>query len=190
MQKSTIQSIVSTYLSRYPAERERLRDFTAYLDENDALFDRKNFNGHITTSAIVFDPSGENILLIIHKTLNRFLQPGGHFEGDVSLAASAAREALEETGVSVELHPLSNDDHPIDIDAHWMPANPRKQEAGHWHFDFRYLFTSSHSHDFIIQEEEVDGCSWYSLDSIEAQSCFGNDCWDKLRQLNSPSLNQ
>ncbi len=183
MQKSQVVQLVDAYLTRHPAERERLRDFTDYLETNDEVFSRKNFNGHITTSAIVFDPTHTKILLIVHKTLGRFLQPGGHFEGDESLVASAAREVLEETGVTVELHPLSNSDHPIDIDAHWMPANLKKQEDAHFHFDFRYLFTSSHAHEFALQAEEVTGCDWYDLNSEEAQSCFGPQCLPKLAEI-------
>ncbi len=181
MQKSQVLDLVSAYLARHPEEAERLRDFTNYLAVNDELFSRKNFNGHITTSAIVFDPTGTKVLLIVHKTLERYLQPGGHFEGDATLAASAAREVLEETGVAVEPHPLSNGDHPVDIDAHRMPANAKKQEDAHWHFDFRYLFTSTHAHDFSLQEEEVTGCGWYGLDTEEALSCFGPHCRPKLR---------
>jgi 8-oxo-dGTP pyrophosphatase MutT (NUDIX family) len=180
MLKSQVVEIVDAYLSRHPEERARLRDFTDYLKTNDELFSRKNFNGHITTSAVVFDPTNTKVLLIVHKTLERFLQPGGHFEGDESLAASAAREVLEETGVTVELHPLSREDHPIDIDAHWMPANLKKQEDGHFHFDFRYLFTSAHQHDFELQVEEITGCGWYDLTSEEVQSCFGKWCLPKL----------
>lgn len=181
MNKASVLEIVSAYLTRHPGEVERLRDFTDYLSTNDELFNRRNFNGHITTSAIVFDPERTKILLIVHKTLGRFLQPGGHFEGDDSLAASAAREVLEETGVTVDPHPLGDGDHPVDIDAHWMPANAKKQEDGHWHFDFRYLFTSGHCHEFSLQEEEVSGCAWHPLDSEEAKSCFGGFCWEKLK---------
>lgn len=186
MTKTRIQEIVSAYLQRHPAETERLRVFTDYLETNEELFNRKNFQGHITTSAIVFDPAHLKILLISHKTLNRFLQPGGHFEGDDSLDASAAREVLEETGVAVEAHPdFASANLPIDIDAHWMPANAKKQEDGHWHFDFRYVFTSSHGHLFELQEEEVSDCGWYAIDSEETQSCFGQDCWPKLRKIQS-----
>jgi 8-oxo-dGTP pyrophosphatase MutT (NUDIX family) len=190
MQKSQVLDIVSAYLSRHPGEAERLRVFTDYLAANDELFSRKNFNGHITTSAVVFNEERNRILLIVHKTLGRVLQPGGHFEDDDSLAASAAREVLEETGVSVEPHPSASGDHPVDIDAHWMPANPKRQEDGHWHFDFRYLFTSAHAHDFSLQEEEVSGCGWHAMESQEAQSCFGPFCWPKLgqEQRNRPPL--
>jgi 8-oxo-dGTP pyrophosphatase MutT (NUDIX family) len=180
MQKSQVLEIVSAYLSRHPREAERLRVFTDFLAENNDLFSRKNFNGHITTSAVVFNEDRNRILLIVHRTLGRILQPGGHFEGDDSLAASAAREVLEETGVIVEPHPSASGDHPVDIDAHWMPANAKKQEDGHWHFDFRYLFTSSHSHKFSLQEEEVSGCGWHLVDSADAKSCFGDICWEKL----------
>jgi len=180
MQKSTVLEIVSSYLARHPEEVERLRVFTDYLASNDELFSRKNFNGHITTSAIVLDPKGEKVLLIFHNFLQCHLQPGGHFEGDDSLAASAAREVLEETGVAVDLHLLADGDHPVDIDAHWMPANAKKQEDGHWHFDFRYLFTSAHGHAFSLQEEEVAGCGWHQLDSEQATACFGDLCHPKL----------
>lgn len=181
MQKSQIVEIVHAYLDRHPEERERLRDFTDYLATNDEVFNRKNFNGHITTSAVIIDPSHRRVLLIAHKFLNRFLQPGGHFEGDASLASSAAREALEETGVSVQLHPLAlADDHPLDIDAHRVPANPKKGEDGHYHFDFRYLFTTAHGEEFAIQEDEVTGCDWYPLDSDVVKDCFSEECWGKL----------
>jgi 8-oxo-dGTP pyrophosphatase MutT (NUDIX family) len=182
MQKSHVTHLVSSYLERHPAESERLTPFTSYLDSNDALFDRKNFNGHITTSAIIFDPSGSRVLLIHHKFLTQYLQPGGHFEGDASLIASAAREALEETGVPVLPHPSANGDHPVDIDAHRIPANPAKDEDGHWHFDFRYLFTAD-LQDFTLQQEEVTDCAWFALDSPEVKNCFQPHCLPKLQSL-------
>lgn len=179
MQKSHVLDLVSAYLARHPEEIERLAPFTSYLETNDALFDRRNFNGHLTTSAIVLDPTGTRILLIFHKFLQLHLQPGGHFEGDESLIASAAREALEETGVSVHFHPLSNGDHPIDIDAHRIPANPNKGEDAHWHFDFRYLFTAD-VNDFTLQQEEVTACDWFDLTAPEVGNCFAPHCLPKL----------
>jgi ADP-ribose pyrophosphatase YjhB (NUDIX family) len=179
MHPSRIHDLVTAYLARHPEENERLLPFTDYLATNDAVFDRKNFNGHITTSAIVLDSTGKNILLIFHKFLQLHLQPGGHFEGDESLVASAAREALEETGVSVHLHPLTNGDHPVDIDAHRIPANPAKSEDAHWHFDFRYLFTADVD-DFTLQAEEVTACGWFGFDSPEVRGCFQPHCLPKL----------
>lgn len=180
MQKSHVVEIVRSYLLRHPEETERLAEFTSYLETNDAIFDRKNFNGHLTTSGIVFDPTGTRILLIFHKFLRLHLQPGGHFEGDETLAAGAAREVLEETGIRVKSHPLSNGDHPVDIDAHRIPANPAKGEDAHWHFDFRYLFTAE-GDDFTLQEEEVTGCAWFDLNAAEIADCFQPHCLPKLR---------
>lgn len=183
MQKAAVQEIVSSYLSRHPEETERLRVFTDYLTSNDELFSRKNFNGHITTSGIVLDPTGEKVLLIFHNFLRSHLQPGGHFEGDSSLSASAAREVLEETGVVVEPHSFSDGDHPWDIDTHWMPPNDNKGEDGHWHFDFRYLFTSGHGHKFALQEEEVAGCGWHGLRTPQVTMCFDGFCLTKLLKI-------
>lgn len=184
MQKSHVTGLVSAYLQQHPKESSRLEPFTSYLETNDALFDRKNYNGHITTSAIVFDPTGTRILLIFHKFLQLHLQPGGHFEDDISLVTSAAREALEETGVSVIPHARSNGDHPFDIDAHRIPANPAKGEEAHWHFDLRYLFTAD-TEEFTLQPEEVTGCAWFPLSSPEVETCFQSFCLEKLRTVGS-----
>lgn len=95
--------------------------------------------GHATGSAIIIADDTKEILLLLHGKLNRWVQPGGHAEhGDVSLPATALREAQEETGVvlapSIEL---------FDIDAHRVP--PFRDTPSHIHFDFRYLFRTTHA---------------------------------------------
>ncbi|MBB2488265.1 NUDIX domain-containing protein, partial [Mitsuaria sp. WAJ17] len=88
-------------LARFPGERQRLAALSAQLaDDHGDVFSRANMRGHITTSAIVLDASGTQLLLIHHKTLDRWLQPGGHYEAPGSVWDSALREVAEETGVS------------------------------------------------------------------------------------------
>ena len=131
--------------------------------------------GHITTSAIVLDPACRQLLLIHHKTLQRWLQPGGHFEANEAadpLLTSALREAREETGVEA-LQP-----HPEYFDAasglalafgHRQPCHPRQpaqsQEGAHWHHDYAYLLLADSRTPLSPQLAEVHAAAWQPVRS-------------------------
>ena len=72
-----IKSYYQDYISIYKDETDRLKQFKTFIDktESDQLFDRKNFVGHITGSAIIFDYKNSKVLLIKHIILQRWLQP-------------------------------------------------------------------------------------------------------------------
>jgi 8-oxo-dGTP pyrophosphatase MutT (NUDIX family) len=93
---------------------------------------RTNPLGHLTGSALVVDADAERTLLMLHRKLGRWFQPGGHADGDTALPAVALREATEETGI-VGLTVVVP---AIDVDVHEV-APPR--ETPHLHLDVRYL---------------------------------------------------
>lgn len=94
--------------------------------------------GHFTASAFVLSPDATSVLLVEHRRLGRWLQPGGHFEpGDATVDEAARREVAEETGV-VDLEAL--DERLLRIDAHAIP--PRSDEPGHTHFDLARAYRS------------------------------------------------
>jgi len=98
----------------------------------DALW-RSCLEGHLTSSALILDAAGERALLTLHKKLGRWLQLGGHCDGDGNLAGSALREAREESGIQgLRVEPI-----PIDLDCHRIPALPGEPE--HWHLDTRFI---------------------------------------------------
>lgn len=97
----------------------------------DALH-RSCVEGHLTGSALVVDHTGERVLLLHHRKLERWLQPGGHTDGEANLAATALREASEETGIVGLRVALPA----IDIDVHRIEA---RAEPAHDHLDVRYL---------------------------------------------------
>jgi 8-oxo-dGTP pyrophosphatase MutT (NUDIX family) len=111
----------------------QMRRFAA--DHPDALT-RSCLAGHFTGSACVIDPIGGRTLLLFHRKLQRWLQPGGHADGDANLAGVALKEATEETGIVG----LAVDPRPIDLDVH---AIERPHEPGgpspHLHLDVRFL---------------------------------------------------
>ncbi|OYU29176.1 MAG: NUDIX hydrolase [Burkholderiales bacterium PBB2] len=166
--------ILQAYLSpRFPEESARLQALRAQLQDPDGdVFNRAQMRGHITTSAIVLDPGTRQLLLIHHKTLQRWLQPGGHFEPNEAadpLLASALREAREETGVqALQPHPEYFDAAsglalPLDIDSHAIPANPRKQEGAHWHHDYAYLLLADSRAPLRPQLAEVHAATWQTV---------------------------
>ncbi len=110
--------------------RQDILDFVA--EHPDALH-RSCLAGHLTGSGVVVDPATGRSLLIHHAKLGRWLQPGGHADGDGNLAAVAWREATEETG----LDDLSVVLPAIDVDIHRIPARPGEPE--HLHLDLRHL---------------------------------------------------
>ena len=65
----------------------------------ESLADRTTAPGHLTGSALVVDQAGERVVLLLHTKLRRWLQPGGHADGDHELAGVALKEASEETGI-------------------------------------------------------------------------------------------
>jgi 8-oxo-dGTP pyrophosphatase MutT (NUDIX family) len=110
--------------------RQRVLDF---LDAHPDALLRTCLAGHLTASALVLDARGERVLLGLHAKLGRWLQLGGHCDGDGNLAACALREAREESGIAG----LAIDPAPLDLDVHAIPERP--DEPRHWHLDLRFL---------------------------------------------------
>ncbi|WP_030157479.1 NUDIX hydrolase, partial [Glycomyces sp. NRRL B-16210] len=157
-----LRAQLDAYLEHWPGDAEDVAPLLA-LDGPDG-FDRKTMSGHVTASAIVVNGSGE-VLLIHHRTIGRWFQPGGHLEpDDESLPAAAMREAVEETGIEgLELV----ESVPIHVDVHPIPANPRKGEGAHRHFDVRYLFRST-SDDLDPRIEEVHAAQWRPATDLDS----------------------
>lgn len=94
------------------------------------------------------------------------MQPGGHADGDTDTLRVAIREAEEESGIR-GIVPVSCDIY--DIDIHLIPARPASEEAGHWHYDVRYLLQAPHE-DYIISDESDDLAWWSVQDFIDKRA--------------------
>jgi 8-oxo-dGTP pyrophosphatase MutT (NUDIX family) len=167
------------YKTDYEAERPFIPAFLSLLAHPNAFL-RTHLPGHITGSAWIIDESASNVLLTHHAKLNRWLQPGGHADGDEDIMAVAVREAMEETGLTA-LNPVIED--LFDIDIHTIPA--RKDFPEHLHYDVRILLEASRDQNIIMTEESHD-LKWVSLNEIEKISA-GNTSMlrmaDKVRAL-------
>jgi ADP-ribose pyrophosphatase YjhB (NUDIX family) len=120
---------------------------------------REEPTAHFTASAFVVDAECALTCLVEHVKLGRLLQPGGHIESsDSSLEAAALREAREETGLELDLHPVAS--RPFDLDIHGIPERPG--EPAHFHLDVRYLL--------VGRGEPCAGAAWYQLGSAGDES--------------------
>lgn len=177
--KSEILQLLTLYNVQFPDEVDGVRLFTGYMERTapEALITRKNFDGHITASAFIIDSNLSEMLMLRHKSLGKWLQPGGHIEPtDQSIVHAALREAVEETGIAAHelTHHISGHraEVPFDIDSHYIPANPKKFEDGHYHHDLRYLFIYRGNKNNQYNTEESTGLKWIPFSELESDTIF------------------
>ena len=167
----TLQLSLDRYTQNY-GEDEHVVACMRFLHEAEQPFHRETLAGHFTGSAWLVDASGERVLLTHHRKLQRWLQLGGHADGDRDLAAVALREAYEESG----LKDLTVESEIFDVDRHWIPE--RKNEPGHWHYDVRYVVRVGGSEHFVMSDESLE-LAWISIRHLaEAQ-----DTDESLRRM-------
>ena len=140
------------------ASLDRLRRFVGGPTDP---FARENPEGHVTGSAVVARPDGSEFLLVLHRKLSRWLQPGGHTEdADASVFDTALREAREETGIARLEAPFGRAI--LDVDVHAIPA--RGKDPAHSHFDVRYLFVTRDDARPEASEDPTRPLRWASLE--------------------------
>jgi len=148
---------------------ERLRAFVA---EHEACFERTLAIGHVTGSAWVVDRALKHVLLTHHRKLDKWLQLGGHADGDGDIRRVALREATEESGLQAIVPAREGI---YDVDVHEIPA--RGAEAAHYHYDMRFAFFADPEQALQVSEESHE-VAWISLAAIE-----GLPIDDSIRRL-------
>ncbi len=135
----------------------RLRDF---VESHDNCFDRSLLTGHVTGSALVLDLDRTHTLLTHHGKLDKWLQLGGHADGEANVLEVALREVREESGLQA-LEAISEDI--FDVDIHMIPA--RGFEPEHFHYDIRYLVGADRRHPLTITNESK-ALQWVPLRGV------------------------
>lgn len=139
------------------AERDRV---LALLDEHGAaLADRTTAPGHLTGSALVMDATGERMVVLLHTKLRRWLQPGGHADGDHELAGVALREATEETGIEGLRVLLPA----VDLDVHEVDHGDAL--GAHLHLDLRFVVVAPEGAEIQGNHESLE-LRWVTFDEL------------------------
>lgn len=157
-------------LGRYAAADAREADFRArmiaLLAQREPLARTSFTPGHFTASAFLLAPERDAILLVLHKKLGIWVQPGGHVEAsDATLLDAAEREVREEVG-QTELAALDAEGALFDLDVHAIPARP--DEPAHEHFDVRFAFVCSTRR--IVASDEVSSAEWVPLTTLHTRA--------------------
>ena len=137
-----------------------VEETVAFVDAHPDCCERSLLQGHMTGSAWILDRDFRRVLLTHHRKLNRWLQPGGHADGEADILGVALREAREESGL---LSICIVESVPFDVDIHVIPA--RGQEPEHKHYDVRFLFQADGNEAFHVSEES-HALAWVSLQDL------------------------
>jgi len=132
-------------------------DMIRFVETHADCAERSLTIGHLTGSAWIVDRERKRTLLTHHRKLGRWLQLGGHADGDLNLLAVARREAEEESGLT-RLHVVS--EAVFDIDRHLIPE--RKTEPDHWHYDIRFVIEADPDEALLISDESHD-LAWIEI---------------------------
>lgn len=136
-----------------------------FLEEQADCFQRSHQAGHFTGSALLLNHHGDKVLLNHHRSLDCWLQFGGHADGDPNLFAVAWREVQEESGFSRIEQVITGI---FDVDIHPIPHNEKRNEPAHLHYDVRYLFRLGTDDDmYKISPESID-LRWCDYDEALA----------------------
>lgn len=148
--------LTSLDLSQRNAEEPHRRQMIELLDSSPGCFERTAFPAHFTGSALVLRADGARALLHHHRKLDRWLQFGGHCDGDEDILRVAQREALEESGIAGLIVASAR---PFDLDIHEIPA--RHSEPAHFHYDVRYVLIAPENAAFA-QSDESHELRWFT----------------------------
>jgi len=158
--RQTLLDELRSYRCSDPHEAAMRDRLAAFVELHPDAFERRLTIGHVTASAWVVDPSRTRTLLTRHRKLGKWLQLGGHVDGDPDLRAGALREAREESGLrSLRFA----DDAIYDLDVHAIPA--RQSEPEHEHYDVRFALFADPSEPLVLSDESEE-LAWIPLDLL------------------------
>jgi 8-oxo-dGTP pyrophosphatase MutT (NUDIX family) len=135
-------------------------DTIAFVETHPDCLHRSCVPGHLTGSAWMVNRARTRTLLTHHLKLDKWLQLGGHADGDGDLLAVALREAREESGLT-RLRAVTPAI--FDVDRHWIP--PGKSDPGHFHFDLRFLIEADPDEPLVISSESKD-LAWVEVGEV------------------------
>lgn len=161
MHRRPLLQLLADYAAAHPEEAARTTRFVDFVERHSDCFERSLTVGHLTGASWLVDSTGTRVLLTHHRKLGRWLQLGGHADGDPDILAVALREAYEESGLArIEvLTPTI-----FDLDIHTIPA--RGREPAHEHFDVRFVMQAIGSDDYRVSEESHD-LAWVPIDALD-----------------------
>lgn len=170
MHRQPLLDMLRRYVSHNPSEKSVVEKIRQLVAGSPDCFERACRPGHVTGSAWVLSPDRNRCLLVHHRKLGRWLQPGGHADGNSDLTEVALREVREETGLAeLDLVQFGDQLTPLDVDVHLIPArrDPAGQvvEDAHEHHDIRFLVIAPETQELVLSDESHD-VRWFTRQEL------------------------
>jgi len=170
MHRRPLVDMLAHYRQCFPAETDVVDRIARLIHARADCFERTCRPGHITGAAWIVSPDRRRVLLAHHRQLGRWLQLGGHADGQSQVELVALREAQEESGLSAfDFVPIDGVLAPLDVDVHAIPARydpeGRLVEDAHEHHDIRFLLVA-HAEQPIRASDESHEVTWFAPEEV------------------------
>ncbi|MDF2159041.1 NUDIX hydrolase [Algoriphagus sp. CAU 1675] len=159
MDRISLKDQLTKYRTPYEEESNFIADFIS-LTEDPLAYKRERLAGHFTASTWIVNAERTHTLLTLHRKLGRWLQLGGHADGEENLIEVALKEAREESGLS-KLKLVESTI--FDLDKHIIPERPHVPE--HFHYDVRFLIEADINEPLQMSDESIS-LAWIAFDSV------------------------
>ena len=162
MHRNPLIKLLRDYLVAHKQEQDKTNRFLQFVYSQPNCFERCLQIGHITGSAWLVNTAGTHVLLTHHRKLNKWLQLGGHADGESDLWRVVLREVWGESGLKTVSPVFENI---FDLDIHQIPC--LGCEAEHLHYDVRFAMQATDSTQFVVSAESHD-LAWVAVDNLQA----------------------
>lgn len=136
MHRQQLLTLLRQHDTRFMDEAGFVSRAIHFIESHEDCFYRELWPIHVTGSAWVVNPARDKVLLMHHKKIDQWFQPGGHADGDSDILRVSLKETSEETGLELTDIKLVSDS-VFDVDIHRI--RPYKNDPQHDHIDIRFL---------------------------------------------------
>ncbi len=158
MHRTNLVTLLEKYHPIFPEEIRAKHTILNFIAHHPDCFERSLRIGHVTASAWLENHDGTKALLMHHAKLDKWLQLGGHCDGNPDVLAVALKETTEESGLS-SIIPVTTDI--FDLDIHTIPTHKNVPE--HIHYDIRFLLCATKDEPLHTNSESKE-LRWISKD--------------------------
>lgn len=183
MHRQELLQLLNNHSTRFMDEAGFVARARAFVEANADCFHRDHWPAHVTGSAWVVSPDRSRILMMHHRKLNQWFQPGGHADGDADILRVALRETVEETGLDTRHVKLLHMG-VFDVDVHGIAAS--EHDPRHEHIDIRFLVEIDDSLP-VPGNDESHEVLWVRLNDVSAYNNY-RSTWrmtEKTRRMRS-----
>ncbi len=165
-------TLLNIFVPLNNCENQLKTRFIDFVKNTPTAFERSHLAGHVTGSAWLMDTRLSRVLMTHHKKLGKWLQLGGHSDGNPDTLEVSLREAREESGFP---NIISLSKNIMGLDIHEIPA--RGHEPTHFHYDATFALQVVGDETFTVSEESHD-LAWVKIEDI-----LNGDYEDSLKRL-------